>query len=130
MNTRQRATVITWLAAVSFLALVPPFSIHWETYQDHPFTIRGETRHHFLLSGRQTPVNMPVFSSMDPNVTHGPWENDPVVHGPWEDYQTKTAQAIPYLETRVISLSTLFCELMAVSAVAGLAFISLKDKQP
>jgi len=111
MNRKQTLVVQGWLVLVVLLALFPPLTTKrrdWFGIRNGvPFhTVGTKTQHGFIL--------------------HNDW-------GPWLNYSTQdTIVDIPSNQVQetetTINLRALFCELLAITAGAGLALLTLKGK--
>src|ERR1035438_5661828 len=108
INKKQTRTLQVWLALVVLLALFPPFEISKRTGENFGFQFEKSTRHEFVLNGQETPINM----SMNPNFPDSPTDQN---------------RSRPYFLIKAISLHTFLCELLALMALAGFIFVSIRD---
>jgi len=105
MNPKQTIVFKIWLALVVILAIFPPF----------------ETRHREVLVSQGISLSLAMGSTTQHGfVLHNDWiappEDDPVIK-PWlRDGDT------------TINLPAILCEFLAITALTGLVFVSVRDK--
>lgn len=106
LTKTQFRVVYLWLGLVAVLALFPPFEVS-RKLANGTITYEGFTRHEFVLSGGETPVNMPA--------SFGGREED--------------IGGIPNVVTKEISGHALFCELLFLTALCGGLFVRFRSKE-
>ena len=99
LNRSQALVLYLWLGVAAVLSLFPPFLVEKTTMSSTPFSMGGEIRHGFILSGGETIVNVQFLGG------------------------TTDASRIPHVVSKQISLPTLLSELILVSALFAGLFI-------